>query len=192
MYETIEEEAGGLGSSMNSKVSSASTDAADAHTMSMSPPFHAPASSEFGSMTKLGKVGGNINNNSPTIHQPVYVIDADMAALQQQHHPHRQSTGSHDFDFGVWDDEHGIVALRKYYVLKDEAQTTVSESWRVWLDTLFSLFAIQCGLFLSSRNMVLTNIGLFFLAFQAPEEPSGMQVLLEHSVQTYGPLPSDL
>jgi serine/arginine repetitive matrix protein 2 len=38
---------------------------------------------------------------------------------------------------------------------------------------------------------VLTNVGLC-LAFQAPEEPSGMQALLEHSVQTYGPLPSDM
>ena len=96
----IEEEAGGLGSSTNSKVSTASADAADVHTVSMSPPFHAPASSEFGSTTKLGKVGGNVNDNNPTIHQPVYVVDADTAALQQ--HQHHQSSGSHDFDFEVW------------------------------------------------------------------------------------------
>jgi hypothetical protein len=147
VYETIEEEADGLGSSTNSKVSTASADAADVHTVSMSPPFHAPTSSEFGPTTKLGKVGGNVNDNSPTIHQPVYIVDADAAALQQQHHQHRRSSGSHDFDFGVWDDERGIVALRKYYAPKDETQTTVSESRMVWLDTPFSLFAIQCGFF---------------------------------------------
>jgi len=62
--------------------------------------------------------------------------------------------------------------LRKYYALRDEAQTTVSESRRMWLDTPFSLSAIQ--------------------SFQAPKEPSGMQALLAHSMQTYGPLPSYL
>jgi len=167
VYETIEEEAGGLGSSTNSKVSTASADAADVHTVSMSPPFHAPASSEFGSTTKLGKVGGNVNDNSPTIHQPVYIVDADTAALQQQHHQHQQSTGSHDFDFGIWDDERGIVALRKYYALKDEAQTTVSESRRVWLDTPFSLFAIQCGFsFLDFKQLRFDEY--WFVLFSVP------------------------
>ena len=136
-------------SSVYKAIEEDSVDAANVHTVSMSPPFHAPTSSEFGSTTKLGKVGGSVNDNSPTIHQPVYIVDADTAALQQQHHQHQGSSGSHDFDFGVWDDERGIVALRKYYALKDEAQTTVSESRRVWLDTPFSLFAIQCGFFLS-------------------------------------------
>ena len=134
-------------SSVYKAIEEDSVDAANVHTVSISPPFHAPTSSEFGSTTKLGKVGGNVKDNSPTIHQPVYIVDADTGL--QQHHQHRRSRGSHDFDFGVWDDECGIVALRKYYALKDEAQTTVSESRRVWLDTPFSLFAIQCGFFLS-------------------------------------------
>ena len=43
VYETIEEKAGGLGSSTNSKVSSATAEATDVHTVLMSPPFHAPA-----------------------------------------------------------------------------------------------------------------------------------------------------
>lgn len=43
----------------------------------------------------------------------------------------------------AWDDERGIVALRKFYHLKDEAQTTVQESQRTWLDTPFSMFAVQ-------------------------------------------------
>ena len=38
----------------------------------------------------------------------------------------------------------------------------------------------------------MLTILFVFVAFQAPEEPSGMQALLAHSVQTYGPLPSDL
>jgi hypothetical protein len=72
----------------------------------------------------------------------------------------------------VWDDERGIVALRKYYALKDEAQDTVTESKRQWLDTPFSVFAVQ--------------------TFQPPRHHAGMQALLEHSVQNYGPLPSEL
>ena len=164
VYETIEEETAGLGSSTNSRATTVTADAdaadadadADLHTVSMitgmSPPFLASApSSEFGSTAKLGKVGLNTrtNNDSPTIHQPVYIVDADTASFQ--HHQGR-SNGSQDFDFGsneygvssIWDDERGIVALRKYYALRDEAQTTVKESRRMWLDTPFSLFAIQC------------------------------------------------
>ncbi|KAF9235707.1 hypothetical protein BU15DRAFT_89481 [Melanogaster broomeanus] len=72
----------------------------------------------------------------------------------------------------MWDDESGITALRKYYALRDEAKDTVTESQRIWLDTPFSLFAVH--------------------AFDPPRNPSGMQALLEHSLQNYGPLPSDL
>jgi hypothetical protein len=88
-------------------------------------------------------------------------------------------------------------------VLRDESHTTVSENRRAWLDTPFSLFAIQCGclfaslfvffsrLFVQVKEFRADALGLFS-AFQAPEEPSGMQALLAHSVQTYGPLPSNL
>ena len=44
-----------------------------------------------------------------------------VADISQQQH--RQSSGSHDFDFGVGDYESGIVTLRKHYALKDEART---------------------------------------------------------------------
>ncbi|KDQ55355.1 hypothetical protein JAAARDRAFT_59878 [Jaapia argillacea MUCL 33604] len=71
-----------------------------------------------------------------------------------------------------WDNEQGITVLRKYYALKDEAQETVKESKRVWHDTSFSIFAIQ--------------------SFQPPTRREGMQALLEHSQQNYGPLPHDL
>jgi len=44
----------------------------------------------------------------------------------------------------MWDDERGISALRKYYTLRDEVQDAVTESKRTWVDTPFSLFAVQC------------------------------------------------
>ena len=182
VYETIEEEAG-LGSSTNSRATTVDAAAAtaavadaDVHTVSMSP-FPAPSSD--GSTKKLGKVGGGTvgDDNSPTIHQPVYIVDADTASFQ---HHHQRSSGSHEFEFGsndfgvtsIWDDERGIVALRKYYALRDEAQTTVSESRRVWLDTPFSLFAIQCGcLFVcSSRTFMLT---IFFCSVPSPGRAFG-------------------
>ena len=40
----------------------------------------------------------------------------------------------------AWDDEHGIITLRKYYALRDEAENVVVETKRIWLDTPFSLF----------------------------------------------------
>ncbi|TFK33165.1 hypothetical protein BDQ12DRAFT_448473 [Crucibulum laeve] len=98
--------------------------------------------------------------SSPTTCQPIFIVDADTASIH--------STNS----MSVWDDERGIVALRKYYALRDEVTTTVTESKRQWSDTAFSLFAVQ--------------------SFQPPRHPAGMQALLEHSVQNYGPLPSEL
>jgi serine/arginine repetitive matrix protein 2 len=40
-------------------------------------------------------------------------------------------------------DERGIVALRKYYTLKDEADVTIQESKQSWPDTPFSIYAVQ-------------------------------------------------
>jgi hypothetical protein len=42
------------------------------------------------------------------------------------------------------DDDRGIIAMRRYFALKDEAHDTVKESRRIWTDTPFSLFALQC------------------------------------------------
>lgn len=42
------------------------------------------------------------------------------------------------------DDESGITSMRKYHALKEEAQDTVVDSKRVWIDTPFSLYALQC------------------------------------------------
>ncbi|KAG5650532.1 hypothetical protein H0H81_011921 [Sphagnurus paluster] len=96
--------------------------------------------------------------DSPTICQPIFIVEPETADASPE--------------TSIWDDENGIIALRKYYALKDEAQTTVTESKRTWLDTPFSVFALQ--------------------SFQVPRHPAGMQALLEHSVQNYGPLPSEL
>ncbi|OSC98903.1 hypothetical protein PYCCODRAFT_1470720 [Trametes coccinea BRFM310] len=74
--------------------------------------------------------------------------------------------------YSDWDDERGIVTLRHYYALRDEAHETVEESKRVWVDTPFSIFAVQ--------------------SFQPPREPAVMQAMLEHSQKNYGPLPSEL
>ncbi|GLB36845.1 hypothetical protein LshimejAT787_0311320 [Lyophyllum shimeji] len=98
------------------------------------------------------------SNDSPTTCQPIFIMEPDTAEASPEH--------------SIWDDENGIIALRRYYALKDEAHTTVVESKRTWLDTPFSIFAVQ--------------------SFEPPRHPAGMQALLEHSVQNYGPLPSEL
>jgi len=73
--------------------------------------------------------------------------------------------------FSLWDDERGITALRRYYALRDEAENTVTESKRTWLDTPFSIFALQ--------------------SFEPPHHRSAMQAMLDQSLQNYGPLPSE-
>ncbi|KZT25561.1 hypothetical protein NEOLEDRAFT_1178340 [Neolentinus lepideus HHB14362 ss-1] len=77
-----------------------------------------------------------------------------------------------DIDTMEWDGEGGPTVLRKYYALRAEAHETVKESKRVWIDTPFSVFAVQ--------------------SFQPPCRPDGMKALLEHSQKNYGPLPSEL
>ncbi|KAJ6514305.1 hypothetical protein C8R47DRAFT_962300 [Mycena vitilis] len=87
---------------------------------------------------------GSKKSGSPTAHQGVWVVEADEA-------------GSMDLSTG-WDDERGIIALRRYYALRHEADDAVTES----------------------------------RPFSPPKNPEGMQALLQHSVQNYGPLPSEL
>jgi serine/arginine repetitive matrix protein 2 len=70
--------------------------------------------------------------SSPTACQPIFIVEPDTASMDS---PPGQS---------IWDDERGIVALRKYYALRDEAQDTVTESKLQWIDTPFSVFALQC------------------------------------------------
>lgn len=72
--------------------------------------------------------------NSPTQTQPVFIVEGDMVSV------HSNS----DDTLSLWDDERGITALRRYYALQDEAQSTVSESKQTWTDTPFSIFAVQC------------------------------------------------
>lgn len=72
--------------------------------------------------------------DDPTTRQAIIVVDSDTASIHSKTEESR------------WDDEHGIVALRKFYALRDEAENTVSESRRIWLDTPFSVFAVQSNL----------------------------------------------
>lgn len=73
--------------------------------------------------------------SSPTVCQPIFIVEPDTASMDS--HPGQS----------IWDDERGIVALRKYYALRDEAQDTVTESKRQWMDTPFSVFALQCKVY---------------------------------------------
>ncbi|KAF9449617.1 hypothetical protein P691DRAFT_799115 [Macrolepiota fuliginosa MF-IS2] len=100
--------------------------------------------------------------SSPTQSQPVFIVESDMASIHS----------TPDETVSIWDDERGIIALRRYYALQDEVQSTVTESKRVWSDTPFPVSAVQ--------------------SFEPPHHAEGMKALLEHSVQTYGPLPSEL
>jgi serine/arginine repetitive matrix protein 2 len=72
--------------------------------------------------------------SSPTINQPVYVVDETTMDVDMED---RNS-------MSMWDDERGIVALRRFFDLRDEAETALTESRRMWLDTPFSLYALQC------------------------------------------------
>lgn len=108
-------------------------------------------------------------------HSSVFVVDPETASLSS---PSR------------WDDESGIMAMRKYYTLREEAQDTVMDSKRVWLDTPFSVYAIQCRNFLCLH--AIATYPFFFVAFVPPSHPAGMQALLQHSLDNYGPLPSEL
>jgi serine/arginine repetitive matrix protein 2 len=65
--------------------------------------------------------------------ETVFIVDPDMASVDVNSDSH-----------SAWDDETGIIALRRYYALRDEAQDALVESKRVWEDTPFSLFAVQC------------------------------------------------
>ncbi|KAF7339245.1 hypothetical protein MVEN_02002300 [Mycena venus] len=99
-------------------------------------------------------------SGSPTAHQGIWIAEPDAGSVDL--------TAS---GFG-FDDERGIMALRRYYELRNEAEDTVTESRRIWSDTPFSLYALQ--------------------AFSPPKNPEGMQALLQHSVQSFGHLPPEL
>jgi hypothetical protein len=63
---------------------------------------------------------------SPVIDDNIIIVDPDDASTVE------------------WD-EAGIVAMRKYYTLKDEVDVTIEESKQLWLDTPFSIYAVQCA-----------------------------------------------
>lgn len=84
--------------------------------------------------------------SSPTTRQPIFVVDSDTVGSIHSK-PEEESS--------FWDDEHGIVTLRKYYALRDEAENVVVESKRTWLDTPFSLFALQSMCFCCIDSFLL-------------------------------------
>ena len=88
-----------------------------------------------------------LKKSSPTMRQPVFVVDSDTASVHSK------------LEEPTWDDEHRITTLRKYYALRDEAENVVVESKRTWLDTPFSLFALQstCIFFVLFFIVHLTN-----------------------------------
>jgi len=89
-------------------------------------PFNSPDRSVPGSTTKTFQLPNSVTKTiGPS---QVFVVDPEMSSV----------------DSSMWDDERGISALRKYYTLRDEVQDAVTESKRTWVDTPFSLFAVQC------------------------------------------------
>ena len=93
--------------------------------------------------------------SSPTTRQPVFVVDSDTVSI---HSKPEEST---------WDDERGITTLRKYYALRDEAENVVVESKRTWLDTPFSLFALQSMCVFFGFPLSFTN---YFLQLSKHQE----------------------
>jgi len=83
----------------------------------------------------LAKQEGVVSGKEP---EGVYIVDP-------------AETGDVD---SVWDDDRGIVALRRYFALRDEAENLVTESRKVWEDTPFSIFATQCKLFCLGSDFV--------------------------------------
>ena len=90
-------------------------------------PFNSPDRSVPGSTTKTFQLPDSVTKTiGPS---RVFVVDPETSSVDS---------------FSMWDDERGISALRKYYALRDEVQDAVTESKRTWVDTPFSLFAVQC------------------------------------------------
>lgn len=70
---------------------------------------------------------------SPVVDDTVIIVDPDDASTIEL-------------------DERGIAALRKYYTLKDEADCAIKESKQLWLDTPFSVYAVQCASLVFNRG----------------------------------------
>ena len=58
-----------------------------------------------------------LSKKSTTECQPIFIVDPEMASID-----------SLSPEPSIWDDERGVVALRRYYALRDEAQDTITES----------------------------------------------------------------
>jgi hypothetical protein len=98
---------------------------------------------------------------SPVIDDGVIIVDPEDASTIQ------------------WD-ERGIVALRKYYTLKGEADITIEESKQSWLDTPFSIFAVQCTSYLISGRLPLIYLQLLNRLPIAPACERSWNILARH------------
>lgn len=87
----------------------------------------------------------SVYSSSPSSHHPTPQSVAKQAASSLANDTVYIVDSDGDSIYSQYDDETGITTLRRYYALRDEAQVTVDESKRIWLDTPFSLFALQCG-----------------------------------------------
>ncbi len=131
VYETIDEDAAELSASASSQGHDGDSDSVDG--------------------TPAGVAAASKKSTPTMTRQAVFVVDSDTASFD----------GHSQLEESMWNDERGIVALRKYYALRDEAHTTVRESRRQWSDTPFSLFAIQ-GKLVASAFIVLWKFVLTF------------------------------
>jgi serine/arginine repetitive matrix protein 2 len=83
---------------------------------------YSPASAQAGSPSPATQ-----NPQTDVKQDPVFIVDADSISYQEH-----------------WNDETGMMTIRRYHALCDEAEEIVTESKRVWEDTPFSVFALQC------------------------------------------------
>jgi len=111
---------------------------------------------------------------TPSANQSTTELQTPVVPTEQTVHPlyvAKSATASSD-SLSKWDEDITFTTIRRYYALREEAQGTVEESKKVWMDTPFSTWAIQ--------------------NFSPPRQRAGMRQILEESQECFGPLPSEL
>ena len=87
---------------------------------------------------------GSVLASSPSPQRPTPQSVAKQGANSMVNNSVYVVESDGDSIYGECDDERGITTLRRYYALRSEAEVTVGESKRLWMDTPFSAFALQC------------------------------------------------
>ena len=97
----------------------------------------------------------SILGSSPSPQRPTPQSLAKQAANSMMNNSVYVVESDGDSIYSECDDERGITTLRRYYALRSEAEVTVDESKRLWNDTPFSVFALQCEFtFLRLNNVI--------------------------------------